>query len=72
MLATLGPLVLTFCGAIASATLGARAKEEMIRVAAIGTALLFSFLSLIFAPLILKALVVLVPSIAVLANGGDS
>lgn len=71
MLATLGPLVLTFFGAVASATLGARAKEEMIRVAAIGTALLFAFLSLIFAPLVLKALVILVPSLAVAVNGSE-
>jgi len=72
MLATLGPLVLTFFGAVASATVGSRAEEEMVRVAAIGVALLFAFLSLIFAPLVIKALVILLPSLALAFNGGES
>lgn len=71
MLATFVPLIITFCGAVASATLGVRAREEMIKVAAICTTLLFVFLSLVFSPLLLKVLVILVPSLFLSLNGSE-
>lgn len=72
MLASLVPLVFAGFGAVASAALGARTQEEIVKVAAVGTALLCTLLCLVFAPLVLKAVLVLIPSsLALLSSGGD-